>query len=162
MANSGGGNGGAAPITKKAGSNAALTILIVDDEPVLNKNLARYARRRGYQVLTAFNGHDAFELCRRHAPDIILLDIGLPGMDGRDVMAKLKREGLVDDSLVIFLTGRGDQLDRLLGLRLGADDYETKPFNTVSLFDKIDRMLLRKHGTRAHALALPASARGVI
>jgi two-component system OmpR family response regulator len=121
--------------------------MVVEDDPDISKALAAYAERRGFEVVTADNGHMAVEVGTTHRPDVILLDIALPGMDGRDVMVKLNEAGVTERAVVIFVTARDSQTDRIVGLELGADDYETKPLHFHLLFQKIDRLLEKKHGT---------------
>lgn len=122
-------------------------LLVVEDEPDINKVLATYGEKNGYEVHCADNGLDAVETAKRVRPDVILLDIALPGLDGRDVMIRLKQEGLTEHAVVIFLTARDEQSDRLLGLELGADDYETKPVHFQMLFRKVERLLTKKRGS---------------
>lgn len=121
-------------------------LMVVEDDPDISKALAAYGEKRGFQVFTANDGHRAVEVGTAKRPDVILLDIALPGMDGRDVMVKLKEAGVTDNAVVIFVTARDSQTDRIVGLELGADDYETKPLHFHLLFQKIDRLLEKKHG----------------
>ncbi|MEM6731462.1 MAG: response regulator [Myxococcota bacterium] len=124
-----------------------LVLLVVEDEPEIAKVLGTYGERSGFEVHTADNGIDGVKKALDVRPDVILLDIALPGLDGRDVMKRLKEENIVENTVVIFLTARDEQSDRLLGLELGADDYETKPVHFQMLFRKIERLLAKKRGS---------------
>ncbi|MFH1633587.1 MAG: response regulator, partial [Chloroflexota bacterium] len=101
------------------------TILVVDDEPKIVKLACDYLERSGYRVLTAADGNTALAAARRERPNLIVLDLMLPGMDGLDVCRALRRES---DVPIIMLTARAEESDQLIGLELGADDYITKPF----------------------------------
>src|SRR5882724_6645904 len=102
------------------------TILVVDDEPSIAQIAGDYLRHAGFAVITAANGVDALAAARTRRPDLIVLDLGLPRMDGLDVARALRRDG---DVPIIMLTARIEESDRLTGLELGADDYMTKPFS---------------------------------
>ena len=115
-------------------------LLVVEDDPDIANALATYGRHKGYTALIADNGLKAIELAEAEQPDVILLDISLPGMDGRDVMVQLKAKGVADRAIVIFVSARDSQTDRLLGLELGADDYEAKPLVFSTLFQKIEKL----------------------
>lgn len=121
-------------------------LMVVEDDPDISKALAAYGQNRGFEVVTANNGTAAVELGTKERPDVILLDIALPGGDGRDVMVKLQAAGVTEKAVVIFVTARDSQTDRIVGLELGADDYETKPLHFHLLFQKIDRLLEKKRG----------------
>ena len=120
-------------------------ILIVDDEPEMVRGLEDNLRFEGYQTLAAGDGKRGLQLALTEAPDLILLDIMMPGMSGWDVCRELRRKGL--DVPVIMLTARGEEVDRVLGLELGADDYVTKPFGLRELLARI-RAVLRRPGPR--------------
>ncbi len=117
-------------------------ILIVDDDALLRRSLAFNLQRAGYQVATAATAEDALEAIPINPPDLILLDINLPGMDGLDALKSLQ---LSMDVPVIFLTARRRELDEVLGLELGADDYVTKPFDLDVLLARIKASLRRSH-----------------
>jgi two-component system response regulator AdeR len=117
------------------------TVLIAEDDTELADELVTYARQLGFRPLHAANGFLALQLAQSERPDAILLDITLPGLDGRDVFVRLKKAGLLEETVVIFTTGRGAQLDRLTSLRLGVDAYETKPYNLELLFRKVRRQI---------------------
>ena len=102
------------------------SILVVEDEPSLQETLAYNLTRQGYLVETIGDGREAIELARRLLPDLIVLDIMLPGLDGFDVCRILRQEMNVP---ILMLTARDDEIDRVIGLEMGADDYLTKPFS---------------------------------
>jgi DNA-binding response OmpR family regulator len=116
-------------------------ILLVDDDELLRRSLSFNLERAGYRVSTAATAEDALGQARRDPPQLLLLDIGLPGMDGLDALRHL--EGITD-APAIFLTARRRQLDEVLGLELGADDYITKPFDLDVLVARI-KAVLRRH-----------------
>lgn len=118
-------------------------ILVVDDEPKIVKLARDYLEKGGYQVVTAVNGKDAVATARHEQPDLIVLDLNLPGMDGLDVCRQLRRESAVP---IIMLTARIDETDRLIGLELGADDYIVKPFSPRELVARVRAVLRRVQG----------------
>lgn len=115
-------------------------ILLVDDDALLRRSLAFNLEQAGYRVSTAANAEDALALVARDCPNLILLDIGLPGMDGLDALRHFRSRV---DAPVIFLTARRRELDEVLGLELGADDYVTKPFDLDVLLARIKAVLRR-------------------
>ena len=121
------------------------TILIVDDEPQMVRGLEDNLRFEGYQTLTAGNGERALALASSEAPDLIVLDLMMPGLSGWDVCRTLRERGL--DIPIIMLTARGEETDQVRGLELGADDYVTKPFSLRELLARI-RAVLRRPGPR--------------
>ena len=116
------------------------TILIVDDEPAVSDLLAYNLRKSHYEVLTAADGLEAVRLARASRPDLVLLDLMLPGMDGLDVCRELRKSG---DLPIIMITALGEETDRVVGLELGADDYVTKPFSVRELLARIKTVLRR-------------------
>jgi len=120
-------------------------ILIVDDEPAMVRGLEDNLRFEGYETLAAANGQDGLALALREGPDLILLDIMMPRMSGWEVLRALRQKGV--DVPVIMLTARGEEMDRVLGLELGADDYVTKPFSLRELLARV-RAVLRRPGPR--------------
>ncbi|MGH2532702.1 MAG: response regulator transcription factor [Thermomicrobiales bacterium] len=118
----------------------AATVLVVDDEPSLRQTLEYTLRREGFVVATAADGREALELARRRRPDLVVLDIMLPGMDGLQVCRILRAESTIP---ILLLSARGEEIDRVLGLELGADDYLTKPFAMRELVARIRAMLRR-------------------
>jgi two-component system alkaline phosphatase synthesis response regulator PhoP len=124
------------------------TVLVVDDAPEIVRIVRDYLEHAGFSVLTAANGPDALRVARVQRPDLIVLDLGLPGRDGLDVTRDLRRESGVP---IVMLTARTDETDKLVGLELGADDYVTKPFSARELVARV-RAVLR----RAQVAAVPA------
>lgn len=116
------------------------TVLVVDDEPSLRQTLEYTLRREGFAVATAADGHEALAIARRRRPDLIVLDIMLPCVDGLQVCRTLRAESTVP---ILLLSARGEEIDRVLGLELGADDYLTKPFAMRELVARVRAMLRR-------------------
>jgi DNA-binding response OmpR family regulator len=116
------------------------TILLVDDDALMRRSLAFHLEQAGYQVHTAANAEDAISFARNSPPELVMLDIGLPGMDGLDALREIKAQNNLP---VIFLTGRRRELDEVLGLELGADDYITKPFDVDVVLAHIKAVLRR-------------------
>ena len=121
-------------------------ILIIEDEPDLLRGLALNLKAEGYGVLTASRGDAGVELALRERPELILLDIMLPGMNGLDICRELRKKGF--DAPIIMLTAKAEEVDRVVGLEIGADDYVTKPFGIRELLARI-RVRLRRHATAA-------------
>ena len=119
------------------------TILVVDDEPRIVRLVHDYLEHAGFEVATAGDGPGALRLARERDPDLVVLDLGLPGLDGLDVTRALRREGAVP---IIMLTARDDETDKLVGLELGADDYVTKPFSPKELVARVRAVLRRAEG----------------
>jgi DNA-binding response OmpR family regulator len=115
-------------------------ILIVEDEPALQETLAYNLKKAGYEVQAAGDGRVAVELARKQTPDLIVLDIMLPGMDGFEVCKILRREMTVP---ILMLTARDDEIDRVVGLEVGADDYLSKPFSMRELLARVKAQLRR-------------------
>jgi DNA-binding response OmpR family regulator len=124
------------------------TVLVVDDAPDIVRLVRDYLEHAGFAVLTATNGPDALRVARSQRPDLVVLDLGLPGRDGLDVTRDLRRESAVP---IVMLTARADESDKLVGLELGADDYLTKPFSAKELVARV-RAVLR----RAQSAAQPS------
>jgi DNA-binding response OmpR family regulator len=117
------------------------TILVVEDEPSLQETLVYNLEKQGYTVESAGDGRSALEAARRLRPDLIVLDIMLPGLDGVEVCKTLRREDF--PSPIIMLTARDDEIDRVVGLEVGADDYLTKPFSMRELMARVKAQLRR-------------------
>lgn len=115
-------------------------ILIVDDEPGIRNLISAYLRKEGYQLYEADNGIKALEAARSFKPDILILDIMLPGLDGLEVLNQLRRES---DVYVILLTAKNEETDKVIGLSMGGDDYLTKPFSPRELVARIKAVLRR-------------------
>ncbi|MBK7201813.1 MAG: response regulator transcription factor [Anaerolineae bacterium] len=116
------------------------TILVVDDDKKIVQLVSLYLRKEGYRVLPAFDGQEALEIARSQQPDLIVLDLFLPELDGTDVCRLLRADSRVP---IIMLTARATDEDKLLGLDLGADDYLTKPFNPRELVARVRAVLRR-------------------
>ncbi len=116
------------------------TILVVDDEPKIATLARDYLEHAGFAVLTAGDGPSALTTIRQRRPDLVILDLGLPGLDGLDVTRELRRDSTIP---IVMLTARDDELDKLLGLELGADDYLTKPFSPRELVARVRAVLRR-------------------
>jgi len=116
------------------------TILVVDDEPKIVQLARDYLEHAGFAVVTAVDGRAALDLIGAAAPDLVVLDLGLPEIDGLEVTRRLRREGEIP---IVMLTARDDELDKLLGLELGADDYLTKPFSPRELVARVKAVLRR-------------------
>ena len=121
-------------------------VLLVDDEAIVLEVIERYLLRDGYGVRVARDGESALALARQERPDLIVLDVMLPGLDGLEVARRLRAESAVP---IIMLSARGEETDKLLGLGLGADDYVTKPFSPKELVARIAAVLRRTSGSVA-------------
>lgn len=130
--------------TPNAAPTGSLKLLVVEDDAEIAGVLVKYAKHRGFNTLLAVDGLTAVDVANRERPDVILLDIALPGLDGRDVLVRLQKSGVAQKAVVIFATARDGQSDRIAGLEMGADEYETKPFQLATLFTKIDALLAKK------------------
>ena len=123
-------------------------ILVVDDERKIVSLVRAYLEREGYDVIEASAGHEAVEASRRESPDLVVLDIMLPGLDGWEVCREIRRFSEVP---IIMLTARDEDADKLVGLELGADDYVTKPFSPRELVARVRTVLRRARASRAPA-----------
>ena len=132
-------------------STAQPAILVIDDEAPMRKYVGMNLKARGYHVLLAANGAEALELVARTRVDLLLLDIGLPGLDGLSVLSAVRREAAVP---VLMVSARAREGDKVRALDLGADDYLTKPFGVDELLARV-RALLRR-ADPAHKRSLPA------
>lgn len=118
-------------------------ILIVDDEEHIVELLKFNLNNAGYYILTANDGIEAVKIAKSEKPNLILLDLMLPGLDGFDVCKEIKREKEMKNTAIIMLTAKGEELDKILGLELGADDYITKPFSVRELLARVKAVLRR-------------------
>ncbi len=118
----------------------AARILVVEDEASIADVVARYLRRDGHEVETIGDGAKAMERLQEMNPDLIVLDLMLPGMEGKEILRRVRAAG---DTPVVILTARGEELDRLVGFGLGADDYVTKPFSPRELSARVEAVLRR-------------------
>ncbi len=128
-------------------------VLVVDDEPIVREILERYLRRGGFEVAAATDGQGALDAFDAQRPDLIVLDLMLPGIDGLEVFRRIRtRRGR---TAVIMLTARGEETDRVVGLELGADDYVAKPFSPREIVARARAVLRRTGGNGAPATAEP-------
>ncbi len=118
------------------------TVLVVDDEPTIGDVVSRYLRRAGYDTLLAASGEEGLRHAYEGRPDLVVLDLMLPDIDGLEVMRRLRQRSR-DHTAIILLTARGEESDRIVGLRLGADDYVVKPFSPAELVARVDAVLRR-------------------
>ena len=132
------GTGGPAP--------AGLRALVVDDEPPLVKVVSSYLEREGFEVASAGDGERAIALAREFEPDVIVLDLMLPGIDGIEACRQIRS---FSDAYIVMLTARVEEIDRIVGLSTGADDYVTKPFSPGELMARVRAMLRRPRASRA-------------
>ena len=128
------------------GMSARGSVLVVDDEPTIAEVVSRYLERAGYETRVAADGPRAIELAAQQRPDLVVLDLMLPGLDGLEVMRRLRELGDTgprERVAVILLTAKGEESDRVIGLRQGADDYVVKPFSPAELVARVDAVLRR-------------------
>lgn len=126
-------------------------ILVVDDEAVLLETIVYNLEQAGYQVITAADGASALEAAHREQPDLIILDLMLPVIDGLEVCRKLRREDAMSNTLILMLTAKSEEIDKVVGLEVGADDYVTKPFGRHELLARVRALLRRLNKTSARA-----------
>lgn len=124
------------------------TVLVVDDEAKLVELVQGYLRREGFQVLTALDGLTALDLVRANQPDLVVLDVMLPGIDGIEVCRRMRH---FSDAYVLMLTARAEEIDKIVGLSVGADDYLTKPFSPRELVARVRAMLRRPRASAEFA-----------
>jgi DNA-binding response OmpR family regulator len=142
------------PSTPPSQKSHVATILVVDDEKTLRDMLEYNLRREGYRVVSAANGDEAIRLAYSERPDLIILDIMLPGMSGFDVCRAVRKELTVP---ILMLSAREEEIDKVLGLELGADDYLTKPFGLRELLARVGAMLRRAEMLRNQSINSAAS-----
>ena len=121
--------------------------MVVDDDEIVARTIERSLRAGGFQVIVVGSGIDALRIARRNPPNLMVLDVLMPGMDGYEVCRQLRNDPLLRDLPVLFLTAKGKEEDRIQGLKAGADDYLSKPFNLDELYLRV-RAILRR--TRRH------------
>ena len=129
-----------------APGGGATRVLVVDDEANLVELVQGYLERDGYSVLTAGNGQTALDLTRDERPDLIILDLMLPGIDGLEVCRRVRQ---FSDAYILMLTARAEEVDKVVGLSVGADDYLTKPFSPRELVARVRAMLRRPRSSSA-------------
>jgi DNA-binding response OmpR family regulator len=122
------------------------TVLVVEDERDLAELLALHLRRAGYQTFISHDGLGGLELARRHHPDLLVLDVMIPGLSGTEVASRVRADPSLAGVLIVMLTAKSEEVDQLVGLAVGADDYITKPFSVKVLIAKIQALLRRASG----------------
>ena len=122
-------------------------VLVVDDEPDAVELVSFNLKAAGYEVVSADDGNEAIKKARQHAPDLILLDVMLPEVDGLEVCKLLRRDPVASSVPIIMLTAKAAEIDRVLGLELGADDYMTKPFSPRELVLRVKNLLKRRQAS---------------
>ncbi len=127
----------------------AATILIVEDEYAVARGIQYALQQEGYQVVVARSGEEGLDFAIHQAPDLLVLDVRLPGIDGFEVLRRLRASG--SKAPVLILTARDEEMDKVIGLELGADDYVTKPFGLRELMSRIKALLRRAYGDLADA-----------
>ena len=129
-------------------------VLVVEDDPSLLEVVAYNLEQAGYNVLTARDGNEALRESRLKSPDLVLLDVMLPGIDGHDVCRGIRADPNTRDQLVIMISARGEESDQIIGFTLGADDYVTKPFSIKVLQERIKALLRRVDGNDDRNIAV--------
>ncbi len=137
-------------------AHARGSVLVVDDEPTIAEVVSRYLERAGYRTQVAGDGVQALAAVASDRPDLVVLDLMLPGIDGLEVMRRMREQGS-DPIATILLTAKGEESDRVVGLRLGADDYVVKPFSPAELVARVDAVLRRVDTTPDRAQPLHCS-----
>jgi two-component system phosphate regulon response regulator PhoB len=132
---------------------AKTTVLVVEDEIDIQQLIAHNLRSAGFEVMTAEDGYQALSLTRKLLPQLIILDLMLPGLDGLEVCKELKRSSVTQSIPVLMLTARGEEVDRIVGLELGADDYVVKPFSPRELILRV-RAIIRRFAPEASPTAV--------
>ncbi|MGB7159230.1 MAG: response regulator transcription factor [Tepidisphaeraceae bacterium] len=136
-------------VTQPPQQNRKRTILVVDDEKDLVDLVTYNLQRNGYDVLCALDGAEAIELAQRHVPDLVILDLMLPRVDGTEVARRLKADARTANVPIVMLTAKGEETDVVVGLTLGADDYVTKPFSMKILLARLTTVLRRAEQSAA-------------
>jgi DNA-binding response OmpR family regulator len=136
-----------------------LRVLVVDDEVPLTGVIGSYLEREGFDVAVAHNGPDAVDAAREGHPDLLILDVMLPGFDGIEVCRRVRQ---FSDAYIIMLTARDEEVDKVLGLSIGADDYLVKPFSPRELIARVQAMLRRPRAAAAPAAPAPVVVGGLV
>jgi len=127
-------------------------ILIVEDDPDILELLHFNLEKAGYQTLRAEDGEKALSLAQKHTPDLVLLDLLLPGLNGLEVCRRMKRDSALQHIPIIMVTAKGEEMDRIVGLEVGADDYIVKPFSIREIILRIQKLLERREKQEAPSL----------
>jgi two-component system phosphate regulon response regulator PhoB len=123
-----------------------MSILIIEDEKDIVDLIAYHLKQSGFSVLSALDGPSGLELVKKNRPSLVILDLMLPGMDGKDICRTLKSNSLTQSIPILMLTAKAEEMDRVIGFELGADDYMTKPFSPRELVLRVKAILRRKEG----------------
>jgi DNA-binding response OmpR family regulator len=134
-------------------------VLVVDDEPNLLHTLRYNLKQAGYEVVIAATGDEAVSVAARERPDVVILDVMLPGLDGFEVCRQIRADSAVP---ILMLTARTEEIDRIVGLEVGADDYLTKPFSTRELLARVKAMLRRRELIRRELSAAPSASERLV
>ncbi len=124
-------------------------IIVIDDDPAVHKMLATVLAPRGYTLISVVDPHQAWDVLLSENPDLAILDIMMPGMSGVDLCRRIRADEKLKSLLVVMLSAKDSQSDRLTGLQYGADDYVTKPFHIKTLANKIEHMIKKKNSISA-------------
>jgi DNA-binding response OmpR family regulator len=143
-------------MTENGSGNDPLRVLVVEDDDTIRRVVVGYLEQEGYEVIEAADGHAAVDLARVERPDVIVLDLGLPGIDGIEVCRQVRA---FTDAYIVMMTARSDEVDTLIGLTVGADDYLTKPFSPRELVARI-KVMLRRPRSAAEASGAPVRSFG--
>src|SRR5258708_14941020 len=130
-------------VNSKSEGTVVSKILVVDDEAVLLETIAYNLEQAGYEVITAADGASALEAARKEKPDLMILDLMLPVIDGLEVCRRLRNEDDTSGILILMLTAKSEEIDKVVGLEVGADDYVTKPFSRHELLARVKALLRR-------------------
>jgi DNA-binding response OmpR family regulator len=152
-------SGGPAPSAPARGKRR---VLVVEDEKDLVELISYNLSRNGFEVLSAYDGNTALEIAQREVPDLVLLDLMLPGIDGTEVARRLKADSRTAAVPIVMLTAKGEETDVVVGLTIGADDYVTKPFSMKILLARINTVLRRNEQASAAGAAGAAGEGGVL
>ena len=148
------------PAAEQAGTDPATKlVLVVEDEPTISRIVVSYLEREGYRTEVAHDGLQASQFVHTVKPDLVILDVMLPGRSGLDVLRRLREES---DTPVILLTARSEEIDRILGFELGADDYVTKPFSARELMARVHAVLRRSGGRPTERPPRPLRLSGLV
>lgn len=134
--------------SSKTAEPATAKIMVIEDEPLLSELLSMACKSEGWQVVTASHGVDALNIAKREQPDVAIVDVMIPGIDGVEVVRRLRARG--DDTLVLFLTAKDTLDDKIAGLSAGGDDYVTKPFSLEEVILRVKGMVARRLEPKAH------------
>tara|TARA_R110002049_G_scaffold37766_1_gene118240 strand:+ start:1196 stop:1873 length:678 start_codon:yes stop_codon:yes gene_type:complete len=136
---------------------SAERILLVDDDQDILEFIGYNIKKEGFEVATASNGKDAIEIAKKFKPDLIILDVMMPEMDGMETCHQMRNMPMLKDTLIIFLTARGEDYSQIAGFDAGADDYITKPIKPRVLVSKVRAILRRKGSTQKEEIAIEAN-----